>query len=104
MTEYRRVEPDGTKVYKSGKRYTPVPLEERKYQVRKPPDAESRGIVRWRGEWLEQLPVLPEDKRTLPWTRPDSEAIKHHLGCTCHMCRTVGRVRKLKRQRLLKRG
>lgn len=95
-----RTEPDGTRVYSHGLRYRPVPDEERKYRRRKPDHPEA---VRFRANWFLPLPVLPEDERTFPWTRPDEEAIDHALGCLCFMCRTVDRVKRKKRDRLLRR-
>lgn len=66
-----RTLPDGTRVYSNGTRYKPKPRSERKYAVRKPDDPRA---VRWRGEWLLPLKVLPDDERkNFPQTRPDSE-------------------------------
>lgn len=96
-----RIEPDGTRVYTKGHRYRP-PDNKRKYDRLKPDNAEERGFVHWHGQWWGPLPLLPEDERKIPWTRPDSEAVYHQLGCKCVMCRTVPRVRKLKKERLLK--
>lgn len=101
--EYRRgyrVEPDGTRVYAKGHRYRPKPDSERVYARRKPVDADERGAVRFAGNWYYPLEVLPEEARVLPWTRPDEEAAGHQLGCGCFMCRTVPRVRRLKRARV----
>ena len=98
-------EPDGTRVYSNGFRYKPVAASERKIRKLKPDDAEERGVQRWRGVWLDPLPLLPEEERQVPWTRPDSEAIdSHELGCACLMCKTVPRVREKKRERLLRRA
>lgn len=82
-----RVEEDGTRVYAEGHRYTPVPPSQRKYAVRRPQDPRA---VRWGGQWLLPLELLPEDARALPETRPDSEAYDHMskpLGHTCEVCR-----------------
>lgn len=95
-----RVEPDGTRVYAKGHRYRPLSDEERVYARRKPADAEERGAERWRGNWYYPLDVLPDEERSLPWTRPDEEAASHEFGCRCFMCRTVPRVRRLKRARV----
>jgi hypothetical protein len=95
------VEPDGTRVYAKGHRYRPLSDSERVYARRKPVDAEERGAVRFAGNWYYPLEVLPEEARpSLPWTRPDEEAIGHQLGCLCFMCRTVPRVRHKKRARV----
>lgn len=90
-----RTEPDGTRVYDKGYRYKP---KTDRVQVKLQP-----GQVRFHGIAYDPLPLLPDQQRTRPWTRPDSEAIEHDLGCRCRMCMTVPRVRKKKRERLLKR-
>lgn len=95
-----RTEPDGTRVYAKGHRYRPLSDEERVYARRKPADAESRGAVRFAGNWYYPLEVLPDEQRAMPWSRPDEEAAGHHFGCQCYMCRTVPRVRRLKRERI----
>jgi hypothetical protein len=95
-----RTEPDGTRVYAKGWRYKPLPDSERVYGRRKPDDAVERGAVRFAGNWYYPLPVVPDEERALPWTRPDEEAAGHQLGCQCFMCRTVPRVRRLKRARV----
>lgn len=87
---------DGTRVYADYHRYTPKPLEERKYAVRKPDDPRA---VRWGGQWLLPLEVLPEADRTMPETRPDTDAYDHAAKkrrCTCAPCRrpTAERWRK----------
>lgn len=97
-----RTEPDGTRVYDHGHRYKPLADHERTYRRLKPADAEERGAIRFAGNWYYPLELLPEDARVAPWTRPDEEAIGHKLGCLCFMCRTVPRVRKKKRARLLR--
>lgn len=99
-----RTEPDGTRVYDKGHRYKPLADHERKYRRLKPADAEERGALRFAGNWYYPLELLPEDARVTPWTRPDEEAIGHKLGCLCFMCRTVPRVRKKKRARVLRGG
>lgn len=95
-----RVEPDGTRVYAKGWRYKPLSDDERVYARRKPVDAAERGAVRFAGNWYYPLDVLPDEERALPWTRPDEEAASHSFGCMCFMCRTVPRVRRLKRERV----
>jgi hypothetical protein len=95
----KEVLPDGTKVYTNGFRYTPVPEDKRKYRKFPP------GTQWMHGKPFGPLPVLPDDDRELPWTRPDSEAIDtHKLGCMCRMCRDVDRVKRLKQVRLLRTG
>lgn len=90
---------DGTRVYDHGKRYKPLSDEERVLRRRKPADAEERGAVRWRGDWLYPLPLQDEELRKMPFTRPDTEAVMHQLGCLCVQCRTVPWVRKTRKQR-----
>lgn len=97
-----RVEPDGTRVYAKGHRYRPLSDEERVYARRKPADAEEAGAVRFAGNWYYPLDVLPDEQRTLPWTRSDEDAVLHQLGCLCRVCRTVPRVRRKKLQRVLR--
>ena len=99
-----RTEPDGTRVYAKGHRYLPLEDSERKYRRLKPEDAAERGAQPFHGNWYYPLEVLAEEARTFPWTRPDAEAIAHQLGCLCHMCRNVPRVRKKKRERFLRPG
>ena len=100
-----RTEADGTRVYAHGHRYKPLADDERKYGRRKPADAEERGAVRFAGNWYYPLDTLPDEARALPWTRPDEEAIDTHvLGCLCRMCTQVPRVKRKKRDRLLRHG
>lgn len=95
-------EPDGTRVYDNAGRTRYKPKTGKRYRKLKPPDAEARGYKPWSGKWLPPLPVLPEEERVVPWTRPDSEAIEHHhVGCKCRMCTTVPRVKRKKRDRVL---
>jgi len=84
---------DGTRVYSNGFRYKPVPLEQRKYR-KFPPGTQWHG-----GKPYGPLPLLPDDDRDMPATRPDEEAAQHTLGCTCDFCK-VPRVQRLKRERL----
>jgi hypothetical protein len=77
---------DGTRVYSNYYKYRPVTAEQRKYAVRKPdnPDA-----VRWGGEWLLPLDLLPNDLRVMPPTRPDTDAYDHMVKqrkCMCVPC------------------
>ena len=81
-----RVMPDGRRVYADGHVYRPVPAAERKRAVRKPQDPRA---VRWGGEWLLPLPLIPERLRRMPETRPDSEAYDHMertFNCRCEVC------------------
>ena len=81
------VQPDGTRVYRSYHRYTPVAPEDRVYGVRKPDDPRA---VRWGGKWLLPLDVLPDAERAMPDTRPDEEAYEHRGDapkCRCDVCR-----------------
>lgn len=87
MSPVIRVEPDGTRVYSNYTRYKPMADERRKNSVRKPQDP---GAVRWYGEWLLPLDVLPDDSRTLPETRPDTDAYDHMTKprrCKCKVCK-----------------
>lgn len=79
-----RTEPDGTRVYADGHRYRPKAPQERVNGVRKPdhPDA-----VRFHGDWFLPLPVLPEEARTMPATRPDDQTLEHRPWCRCEVCR-----------------
>lgn len=81
-----RILEDGTRVYSNYTRYKPKPLSERKYAVRKPDDPRA---VRWLGDWLLPLEVLPEEERQLPETRPDTDAYEHMekpRKCRCYVC------------------
>lgn len=78
---------DGTRVYASYHRYTPIADEDRTYQVRKPANPEA---VRWFGEWLLPLDLLSDDVRAMPATRSDEEAYEHMFKdkpCRCDVCR-----------------
>ena len=74
---------DGTHRYSNYTRYRPVPDDQRKYRRRKPDDPRA---VFWAGDWLLPLPVLPEDQRVMPETRPDSLTLEHRARCTCEVC------------------
>ena len=66
---YRTLE-DGTRVYSGGMKYRPVAREARKYRVRRP---DSATAVRWGGQWLEPLDLLPDEERTMPVTLRDKK-------------------------------
>lgn len=87
MTEYLRVEADGTRVYKGYVKYKPIPVEERKYRIRKPDDPRA---VRWRGDWLLPLNLMSDsDRPDMPVTRADTEAYEHmatNRECRCDVC------------------
>jgi hypothetical protein len=69
MTTFQvRVLEDGTRLYSNGVKYKPVPVEERKYKVRKPDDPRA---VRFRGDWFVPIDLLDEDSRVMPSTVPD---------------------------------
>ena len=81
-----RILEDGTRVYGRGERYKPVPPEKRKYGVNKPDDPRA---VRFHGRWFLPLPLLPDRRRRMPETRPDSDAYDHmstNLLCRCDPC------------------
>lgn len=67
--------------------YVKVPLEERKYAVRKP---DVPGAVLFHGDWYLPLEVLADDERTMPLTRPDHDAYFHARDktrkCRCDVC------------------
>lgn len=78
---------DGTRVYSNGTRYRPVPPEERKYKVRKPP---VEGAVRLGDVWYHPLVLLPQEARSWPETRPDTDAFDHASKlrrCKCRVCK-----------------
>jgi len=79
--------PDGTRLYADYHRYTPVPPEKRKRQVRKPEDPRA---VRFHGQWLLPLELLEDHRRgPLPQTRPDTDAYDHmnvNVLCRCDVC------------------
>ena len=77
---------DGTRVYSNGTRYKPLSDDERKRKRRKPEDPKAK---RWYGEWLLPLPVLPDEDRQQPETRPDTDAYDHMTKtrkCRCNVC------------------
>lgn len=78
-----RTEPDGTRVYADGRRYTPRRPEERVYGVNKPDDPRA---VRFHTRWFLPLPLLPEAQRTMPATRPDDQTLEHKGSCRCEVC------------------
>ena len=75
---------DGTRVYAEGKRYRPVPPEERKNRVLRPdhPDA-----VRFHSAWFLPLETLQDEARAMPETRPDEQTLEHRVSCVCEVCR-----------------
>lgn len=82
-----RTLPDGTRVYSNGTRYRPKKNSERKYRKRKP---ENENAILYQGEWYLPLPVLPDESRTAPLTRPDTDAYDHMAKprkCRCDVCR-----------------
>ena len=99
-----KTEPDGTRVYDHGHRYKPLADHERKYRRRKPADAEERGPSASPATGTTLSRSSPRKSEGVSLDAPDDEAIGHKLGCLCLMCRTVPRVRKKKRARLLKGG
>lgn len=81
-----RVEEDGTRVYANYLRYKPVPLEDRKIGVNKPDDPRAQ---RFYGRWFLPLPLVPDEARIVPETRPDTDAYDHALitvNCRCRVC------------------
>ena len=82
--EIRELE-DGTRVYADYHRYRPLSPEERTYAVRKPDDPRA---VRFHGQWFLPLDVLDDDARTMPVTRPDTDAYDHMpMPCRCDVCK-----------------
>lgn len=82
-----RTEPDGTRVYSNYTRYRPKKISERTNAVRKPDDPRA---VRWYGDWLLPLDLLPDGERAMPETRPDTDAYDHMTKprkCICFVCR-----------------
>lgn len=78
---------DGTRVYSNGTRYKPKAEEDRIYAVRKPP---VEGAVRLGGTWFHPLALLPQEARSWPETRPDTDAYLHASKprrCKCNVCR-----------------
>lgn len=77
---------DGTRVYKNYVKYKPIPAEQRKYAVRKPDDPSA---FRFRGEWFLPLPLVDDEARSMPETRPDTDAYDHMVKsrkCRCVPC------------------
>jgi hypothetical protein len=77
---------DGTRVYKNYVRYKPVPLDQRKYKVNKPDDPSA---FRHHGYWLLPLPLIDDEARSMPETRPDTDAYDHMTKprkCKCVPC------------------
>jgi hypothetical protein len=90
-----RVEADGTRVYANYHRYKPKG--ETKRNVRKPdnPDA-----IRWKSDWLLPLPLIGDNSRVMPDTRPDDQALEHRAWCRCEVCARPA-ARALRRRWLL---
>jgi hypothetical protein len=82
--------PDGTRVYADGHRYRPVPISERKNQVRRPDDPRA---VRFHGNWFLPLQLLSPNRREMPETRPDDQTLEHAATCRCEVCRRPGATR-----------
>lgn len=83
----KKILPDGSVEYyypgNGRKRYTPVPLEERKYRKLKPDDPRA---VYYNGVWFLPLELLADGVRSMPETRPDEDCVWHALLCECHAC------------------
>ena len=75
--------PDGRHLYEDGHLYTPMAERDRTYRVRKPADPRA---VRFNGEWLLPLDLLPDEERVMPATRPDSDTLDHRARCACEVC------------------
>ena len=99
--ELRRVEADGTRVYSDYHRYTPVPVEQRKYGVNKP---DHPGAVRFHGRWFLPLELLPMRARAMPETRPDDQTLEHRAQCRCQVCQRPQAAVLWRRQRARVRG
>lgn len=82
-----RIEEDGTRVYSAGQRYRPMPDEQRTNKRRRPDDPRA---VRFHGQWFLPLDLAPEEQRSMPETRADSDAYDHmetNVLCRCQVCR-----------------
>ena len=78
---------DGTRVYASYHRYTPMAAEDRVNTVRKPADPSA---VRFHGEWFLPLQLAADEARSMPLTRSDEEAYEHAVRrppCRCDVCK-----------------
>jgi hypothetical protein len=76
-----------TRRYASGKTYTPLAPHERKIGVNRPDDPRA---VRFHTRWFLPLELLPDRRRYMPETRPDSDAYEHMERtalCMCEVCR-----------------
>lgn len=74
------------RTYKAGKSYRRLAPEERKIGVNKPDDPRA---VRFHGKWFLPLELLPDNRRRMPPTRPDTDAYDHmstRLLCHCDVC------------------
>jgi hypothetical protein len=89
---------DGTRVYSNGARYTP--RKNRVNKVRRPDDPRA---VRYGNRWFLPIDTLPDDARSMPDTRPDTDAYFHvdkPRRCKCNVCRRPESKKwKLKRRR-----
>lgn len=88
--------PDGTRLYRSGKRYKPLAPSERKIGSNKPnhPDA-----VRFYGKWFIPLELLADHEREMPETRPDDQTLLHRAVCTCKVCMRPQAIEHWRRRR-----
>lgn len=88
MTHHEiKVLADGTRIYSNHTRYTPVPEEQRKYMRNKPDDPRA---VLWSSRWWLPLDLLEDGDRSMPETRPDTDAYLHAdkpRKCRCAVCR-----------------
>jgi hypothetical protein len=78
---------DGTRIYSNRVRYRPKADSERVYAKRKP---DVPGAVLWSSRWWLPLELLPMEVRSMPVTRPDTEAYEHASKprkCKCDVCR-----------------
>ena len=83
-----KVLPDGTRVYSNHTRYVPVPLNQRKYRIRKPDDPRA---VMYNRQWFLPMELVPDGERDpVPETRPDTDAFRHKQEktrkCRCNVC------------------
>lgn len=97
----RTVLPDGTVRYKykgHGVVYYKSKAK-RKYERAKPDDPRA---VRFHAKWFLPLPLVEDEQREFPETRPDSEAVRHKMLCHCDVCKRPAAL-KIK-QAALRRG
>lgn len=79
----KRIDESGRHHYTAGPSYQPVPVNQRKYAVRKPADPRA---VRFKGDWFLPLELADEEAREMPETRPDEETLEHRARCRCTVC------------------